>query len=225
VSFEFSALSAVHTDLPVERSQAFRSHYVSFAVLDHPDERAYHLRVRRSWAARLVLAVVGLYELRSLVLSAAHALTRVGSLPLGSAAVWWLALCALALGAGLWQTGRGIGAVARPPGWGLRLVGTSLMLASTLLVILSTLGSLLGHGAVVQLLGSATGWAHAPAAVTLGIFLAASVDVVRWLAERSFVAADRSAPAIAAPPVQRRPPGCLGPTQAPLAARPCSSEV
>jgi hypothetical protein len=142
--------------------------------------------VVRQRTVHLVLAAVALYELRSLVRSVAPALRAAASFHAASAGLWLMALSALALGAALWQTGRGLGRVARPPRWGLRLVGLWLMLGSALLVVLSTLAAVLGHGTVGQLLGASSGWADAPVAASLGLCLAVSIEAGPWWAGRAF---------------------------------------
>lgn len=163
-------------------------------------------------AGRILPAIIAAYELRSLILTVLSGRFVPEHGRPGSPGFWVMTAIALAVGALLGQTGRGLAARLSRPRWSARLIARWTVGSGALVTVLVCGRS--WHGlAVSGHLFTAGGWSSVVAALPVGLLLAISLQatrrairliVRRWRPRRSPAAA-RADRTLARGALQARP--------------------
>jgi hypothetical protein len=141
----------------------------------------------RLGAARLVLALLGVYELRYLLASVWRAIAAAGgagSQASSGSARWVLVAVAFSSAVTLQEMTRGLRSQVARPSWSLASLQLWLLYSGALLAVLCglecSLAAMSGHGTLMQVFASVSWWAI-PAVLLAGLLLVLSVHGARWV--------------------------------------------
>jgi hypothetical protein len=171
---------------------------------------------RRGSVARLIPALLAVYELRNVLGSVGRGIAAAsggGSQALDGSTRWALLLLALGSALSLREMTRGLKSHINRPAWSRALLRSWLQCSGALLAILCALGcsiaALGGHTALIQVFASMSWWAI-PAGLLAGLLLAASLYGTSWVLHAVALRRRRSTPG------RRRPLTLLHPLAASL---------